>query len=304
MCAFSVVREIGPEVRVISAVRPARVIGSASFIGSPNKYPLQILIRITFLSPRVQERQRQLRSKVHEYPLSKMPEWKRYFNRTTLCIGAVVIIIILIVGLAVGFTVKKYQAEKKLKYTTTKFELPTHYFARRPKGDVDIYKDMLYLTPGSKDEIGHARKCLSCFTKWTVYMMNNDDEIAVVIKKKLWSLTAKYDIEEQWKENATSYKVEYSWSGSLFTNEVFIIKNSKGDEIARTDRFRMEFGKTITVKDAKNGSLLGKINRPAFQLFSTWEITVNNNDVVPAYLFGAIATITTLKESEDSDKKK
>ena len=233
-----------------------------------------------------------------------MPEyWKRYFNRTTLCIGAVVIVIILIVGLAVGFTVKKYQAEKKLKYTTTKFELPTRYLARRPKG-VDIYKDMLYLTPGSEDEIGHARKCVSCFSKWTVYMMNNDDEIAVVIKKKLWSWTAKYDIEEQWKENATSYKVEYSWSGSVFTNEVFIIKNSKGDEIARTDRFRMEFGKTITVKDAKSGSLLGEIKRPAFQLFPTWEITVNNKDVVPAYLFGAIATITTIKEAEDSDKKK
>ena len=109
-----------------------------------------------------------------------MPEWNRYSNRTTLCIasiGAVVIVIILIVGLAVGLTAKKYQAEKKLKYTTTKFELPTHYFAQRPKvKGVDIYKDMhmVYLTPGSEDEIGYARtRVESCFSKGTVYMMNN-----------------------------------------------------------------------------------------------------------------------------------
>ena len=162
---------------------------------------------------------------------------------------------------------------------------------------------MLYLTPGSEDEIGHARKCVvSCFSKGTVYMMNNDDEIAVVMKH--WSFTVKYDIEEQWKENATSYKVEYSWSGSVFTNEIFIIKNSKGDEIVRTDRFRMSFDKTITVKDTKNASLLGEIKRPAFQLFPTWEITVNNKDVVPTHLFGAIATITTMTEADPDDKKK
>ena len=232
-----------------------------------------------------------------------MPNCKNYINRTTLCIGAVFVVIILIIGLAVGFGIKRYQAEKKLKYTTKKFELPTHYLARRPKG-IDIYKDMLYLTPGSEDEVGHARKCVSCFSKWTVYMLNNDDEIAVVIKQKAWSWTAKYDIEEQWKENATSYKIEYSWSGSGITKEVFIIKNSKGDEIARTDRFRMEFGKTIKVKDSKSGSFLGEIKRPAFQLHPTWEITVNNQDVVPAYLFGAIATITTIKENEDSDNKR
>ena len=232
-----------------------------------------------------------------------MSNWKSYITPARLCIAAVVIVIILIIGLAVGLSVKKYQAEKKLKYTTKKFELPTHYLARRPKG-IDIYKDMLYLSPGSEDEIGHARKCVSCYSKWTVYMLNNEDEIAVVITKKTWSWTAKYDIEEQWKENATSFRIEYSWSGSGITKEVFIIKNSKGDEIARTDRFRMEFGKSIKVKDSKSGSLLGEIDRPAFQLYPTWEITVNNEDVVPSYLFGAIATITTIKEDEDNDKKK
>ena len=66
----------------------------------------------------------------------------------------------------------------------------------------------------------------------------------------------------------------------------------------------MDFDNTITVKDAKNGSLLGEIKRPTFQLFLAWEITVNNTDVIPAYLFGAIATITTMTESDPGDKKK
>lgn len=210
--------------------------------------------------------------------------------------------IILIIGLAVGLTAKKYQAQNNLKYTTKKFELPTRYLARRPKG-FDTYKDMLYLSPGSKKEIAHATKCVLC-VKWTVYMVNNDDEIAVVITMKPWSWTAKYTLEEQWKENATNYKIEYSWGGSGFTKEVFIIKNSNDDEIARTDRFRLEFGKSIEVKDSKNRSPLGEIKRPAFQLYPTWEITVYNEDVVPAYLFGAIATITTIREAEDNNKKK
>ena len=206
-------------------------------------------------------------------------------------------IVILIVGLAIGLNVKKYQAEKNLPYATGKWELPTEYLARRPKG-IDIHKDMLYLTP-SGDEIGHARKCVSC--SWTVYMLNKDEEIAVLIKKKIWSWTDKYDIEEQWKSNSTSYRIEYSWSGSGFTNEVYLIKNSDGDEIARTDRFRLDIGKTIKLKDSKTDSTLGVIERPAFQLYPTWDITVNNENVVPTYLFGAIATITTLKEKEDSD---
>lgn len=222
-------------------------------------------------------------------------------NKTRLCIGAVVIVIILIVGLAVGLSVKKYQAEKNLKYATKRFQLPNHYFARRPKG-IDIYKDMLYLSPGGKGEIGHARKCVSCITKWTVYMLNNNDEIAVVIERKPFSFTLKYDIEEQWKGNATSHKIEYSWGGSGFTKEKFIIKNANDVEIASTERFRMEFDKTIKLKDS-SGSDLGTVERPAFQLYPTWEITVKNEDVVPAYLFGAIATITTLREAEDNDKK-
>lgn len=218
-------------------------------------------------------------------------------SKTRVVIGVVVAIVILIVGLAIGLNVKKYQAEKNLPYATEKWELPTEYRARRPKG-IDIYKDMLYLTP-SGDEIGHARKCVSC--TWSVYMLNEDEEIAVVIKKKIWSWTDKYDIEEQWKTNSTSYRIEYSWSGSGITKDVYVIKNSNGDEIARTDRFRLEFGKTIKLKDSKTDSTLGVIERPAFQLYPTWEITVTNKNVVPTYMFGAIATITTLKEDEDNN---
>lgn len=217
-------------------------------------------------------------------------------SKTRVLIGVVVAIVILIVGLAIGLNVKKYQAEKNLPYATEKWELPTEYRARRPKG-IDIYKDMLYLTP-SGDEIGHARKCVSC--TWSVYMLNEDEEIAVVIKK-IWSWTDKYDIEEQWKTNSTSYRIEYSWSGSGITKDVYVIKNSNGDEIARTDRFRLEFGKTIKLKDSKTDSTLGVIERPAFQLYPTWEITVTNKNVVPTYMFGAIATITTLKEDEDNN---
>lgn len=219
-------------------------------------------------------------------------------SKTRVLIGVVVAIIVLIIGLAIGFTVKKYHAEKNLPYATEKWELPTEYRARRPEG-IDIYKDMLYLSPDG-DEIGHARKCVSCV--WTIYMLNKDEEIAVVIKKKVWTWTAKYDIQEQWKTNSTSYKIEYSWSGSGITKEVYVIKNSDGDEIARTDRFRLEFGKTITLKDSKSGSTLGVIKRPSFQLYPTWEITVSNKNVLPTYMYGAIATITTLKEAEDDDK--
>lgn len=222
-------------------------------------------------------------------------------SRAGACVGAILVVIILIIGLVVGLTVKKYQAEKNLKYATEKYELPTHYLARRPKG-INIYNDMVYLSPNGKDEIGHARKCVSCLKQWTVYMLNEKEEIAVVIKKKSWTFTAKYDIEEQWKTNSTSYHIQYSWSGSGITKVVYIIKNSNDVEVARTNSFRFEFDKTITLKDSK-GTTLGVINRPAFQLYPTWDIKVNNKDVVPTYLFGALATITTIKEAEDNDKK-
>lgn len=219
-------------------------------------------------------------------------------SKTRVLIGVVVAVIVLIIGLAIGLNVKKYQAEKNLPYATEKWELPTNYRARRPKG-IDLYKDMLYLSPDG-DEIGHARKCVSC--AWTVYMLNKNEEIAVVVKKKVWSWTDKYDIEEQWKTNSTSYRIEYSWGGSGLTKEVYVIENSDGEEIARTDRFRMEFGKTITIKDSKSKATLGVIKRPAFQWYPTWEITVSNKNVLPTYMYGAIATVTTLKEAEDNDK--
>lgn len=73
--------------------------------------------------------------------------------------------------------------------------------------------------------------------------MNNDDEIAVVIKKKSWSWSAKYDIEEQWKENATSYKVEYSWSGSGFTIEVSLLRIQKAMKLHAPIAFEWNLAK-------------------------------------------------------------
>ena len=167
-------------------------------------------------------------------------------NKTRLCIAGVAVVIILIISLAIAFAVNKVHTEKNLPRAKEKFELPTHYFARRPKG-IDLNKDMLYLSD-SGEEIGHARECLSCISRWTVYMLNAKKEIAVVVKRKTWSWTDKYDVEEQWTANATSYRIEYSWSGFGLLKEVYVIKDSEGDEIARTDRFRLEFGKTITLK--------------------------------------------------------
>lgn len=46
----------------------------------------------------------------------------------------------------------------------------------------------------SEVEIGYVRKCVVCI--WIVYMLNEDEEIVVVIKKKIWSWIDKYDIEE------------------------------------------------------------------------------------------------------------
>ena len=220
-------------------------------------------------------------------------------DKKKILIAAVVIFVLLIIGLAIGLNAKKYQAEKNLPYATEKWELPTSYKVRRPKG-VNLYKDMLYLTPEG-DEIGHARKCVAC--AWTVYMLNKKEEKAVTIKQKLWTWTAKYDIKEEWKINSTSYRIEYSWSSSSLTKDVFLIKNSKDEEIARTDRFRFELGKTIKLKESKSGSSLGVIKRPAFQFYPTWEVTIYKKDaVVPTYMYAALATVTTLREAED-DKR-
>ncbi|XP_022801316.1 uncharacterized protein LOC111339005 [Stylophora pistillata] len=220
-------------------------------------------------------------------------------NKQKILIAAGLIVVLTIIGLAIGLTVKKHQAEKDLPYATRKWELPTSYKVRRPKG-VEIYKNMLYLTPEG-GEIGHARKCVTCV--WTVYMLNKKEELAVTVKRELFTWTSKYDIVEEWKVNSTSYRIEYSWSASGFTKNVFLIKNSKDEEIARTDRFVFEIGTTITLKDSKSGSSLGVIERPAFQFYPTWEVTIyKRDDVIPTYMYAALATITTFREAEDNKR--
>lgn len=228
--------------------------------------------------------------------LIKMGDCEEHFTKEKLGIAAIVLIIVLIIGLGIGFTVKKYQAEKKLSYAAKRFELPNHFLARRPLG-ANIYNDMVYLSPTSGNQLGYARKCALC--TWTIYMLNKNKEIAVEITRNVWTLTAKYTVEEKWKENATSYKIDYSWSGSGLLNNVFLIKNSNGDEIARTDRFLMNLGTKIEVKTPDSTrSRLASIERPVFQLKTTWEIKVIKENVLPTYLYGAIATITALWENE------
>ena len=225
-----------------------------------------------------------------------MGDCKKDLGREKLGIAAIILVTLLVIGLGIGFTVKKYQTENELSYATKKFELPNHFLARRPLGAT--FNDMVYLSPTSEKELGYARKCVLC--TWTINMLNKDKEIAVEIRKKLLTLTAKYTVEEKWKENASSYKIDYSWRGSGLLNNVFLIKNSNGDEIASTDRFLMKLGTTIEVKARDSArSHLASIERPAFQLATTWDIKVIKENVLPTYLYGAIATITTLWENEN-----
>lgn len=221
-----------------------------------------------------------------------------FCTKTKLCLLAVVIIAITII-LATSLSAEDEEAEESLKFANEKLDFPTRYLAIRA---LDSYTGTMYFETGGK-RIGHAEKCISCHceTTWTIYLLNKEDEIAVVVKKKSWTWADMYTIEEQWKINATSYKIEYSWSGSGISKEVYVIKNSNGNEIARTDRFRLAFGKTITLNASKSNSTLGVIERPAFELFPTWEISVNKTDLVPTYMYGVLASITTLKEVDDDD---
>lgn len=116
-----------------------------------------------------------------------------------------------------------------------------------------------------------------------------------------WVWGDSYDIVEMWEANATSYKVEYFWSGFGIIHELYVIKNSHDDEIAHSGHFRLEFDKTITLKDSKRNTSLGVIERPAFQFFPTWKVFVNDTDVLPTYLFGILATVTTLKEVDNDE---
>ena len=220
-----------------------------------------------------------------------------FCTKTKLCVLAALIILITII-LAASLSAKDKEAEEILKIADERLDFPSRYRVVRT---LDSYLETAYFSTGG-ERIGHVVKCILCDTTWTIYLLNKKGEIAVVVRKQMQSLlwTDTYSIEEQWKINATSYKIEYEWSGIEVAQEVYMIKNSSGDEIARSGRFLLAVGKTITLNDTKSKTL-GVIQRPAFELFPTWEISVSKTGVVPTYLYGILATITTMKEVDNDD---
>ena len=221
-----------------------------------------------------------------------------FCTKTKLCTAAVLIIVITVI-LAVCLNAQDEDTEEKFKFANKKLNFPTRYLVTRPN-TVDAYKEILYLsTEGTK--IGRATKCILCEGIGTYYLLNKLDEISIVVRKTSWVWGNTYDVEEMWQTNATSYKVEYFWSGFGISHELYVIKNSHDDEIAHSGHFRLEFDKTITLKDSKSKSSLGVIERPVFQFFPTWKVFVNDTDVLPTYLFGLLATVTTLKEVENDE---
>lgn len=219
-----------------------------------------------------------------------------FCTKTKLCVLVVLIILTTII-LAISLSAKDKDAEASLKLANEKLDFPTRYRVIRAS---ESYTETMYVSSG-RESIGRAEKCISCQATWTVYLLNKKEEIAVVVKKESWPWADIYSVQEQWKNNATSFKIEYGWNGNGVAEEAYVIKDSKGDEIAHTDRFPLQFGKTIILKDSKNNLTLGTIKRPAFELFPTWEVTVNKRDVVPTYLYGVFAIITTLKEVDNDD---
>lgn len=215
--------------------------------------------------------------------------------KVKLCVLAVLIVLITII-LAISLSAKDKTAEENLKFADEKLDFPKRYRVVRA---LDSYTETTFFSTGG-ERIGHAKKCFSCEATWTIYLLNKRNEIAVVVKKVSWPWGDMYDIEEQWKINATSFNMEYDWSGIGVPKEVYMVKNSNGDEIARSDRFLLEVDKTITLNDTK-GKTLGVIERPAFELFPTWEISVSKTGVVPTYFYGVLATITTMKEIDNDN---
>lgn len=218
-----------------------------------------------------------------------------FFAKTKLCVLAVLIILITII-LAITLSAKDKDEQESLTFANEKLDFPTRYRVVRA---LDSYTETMYFST-SEERIGHVEKCISCEATWTVYLLNKENEIAVVVQKESWPWADMYSVEEKWKINSTKYNIEYDWSGIGVAKEVYVIKNSNGDEIARSDRFLLEAGKAITLNDAKS-KILGVIKRPAFELFPAWEISVRNTGVVPTYMYGVLAAITTMKEVDNDD---
>lgn len=102
-----------------------------------------------------------------------------FCTKTKLCVAVVLIIVITII-LAVCLNVQDEDEEEELKFANNKLDFPTRYVITRPH-TVDSFKEILYLsTEGTK--IGRATRCILCEAIWTYYLLNKEDEIAVVVK--------------------------------------------------------------------------------------------------------------------------
>lgn len=220
-----------------------------------------------------------------------------FCTKTKLCLLIVVVILLTII-LAVSLRTEDEVAEESMKFASEKLYFPKCYCVIRTSEF--LYKETISFTTG-KEEIGHVETCISCESSWTIYLLNKEYEIAVVVERQSWPWADMYNVKEQWKINATNYKIEYSWSGLEINKEIYVIKNSNDVEVARTEHFPLEFGKILKLKDPKSNSTLGIVKRPAFDLFLTWKISVNKTDALPTYLYGVLATITTLKEVDNDD---
>ena len=218
-----------------------------------------------------------------------------------LCLVCVAVVIA-VTSLSIAFTNHKQQSPQsaQAKFASEPLEFPAHYYARRPVG-LDFNKDMVYESVAG-EEIGYARMCAFPFWYRVFHILNTKDEIALVVKKDMTFFTDRYIVEEQW-QNATRFYVEYNWSGYGPTKEEYVVRNASGNEVARTDRVRLEFGTIIRVIDERKNSTLGVIRRDAFQLFSTWEIRLQNvtDPFLPRYVFATLAMMTTLREVENEE---
>ena len=162
--------------------------------------------------------------------------------------------------------------------------------------------------------LGDVLKCGTCVREWTFYVLNADEEIALEITRDIWSWSRKFYVTAEWPWNDVAYKnstwrkmytqkyiIEYDWSGSFGFNSIYHIYDGNEVKIASTSRFRLEFGKTIEILDT-SGTTIGKVSRPGFYVGNVkWTVVVKDERKIPSYIFGVVASITSLQEEEKGD---
>lgn len=115
-------------------------------------------------------------------------------------------------------SIKKHQAEKKLPYTIEKWDLLTKHRARRLKA-VDIYKDMLYLTPKRKGR--NEMKAEMCLVQRDCLHVQQERRNSSRDFEQGLELDTKYD-DIRTVENHLDQLQEriYTWSGSEIFKDV------------------------------------------------------------------------------------